>query len=250
MIHPSAIVSPSAYLGNNVKIGPFSIVHDNVILNDGVTIQAYCEIGVPTDLGDGSPLTLGEECLVRSHSIFYTSSTIGKQLNTGHHVIVREMTLIGEGCQLGTFSELQGHCNLGNYTKLQSGVFIGKASRIGSFVRISPHVILTNDPTPPSEVLLGCDVGDFASLSAGSMLLPGIRVGSHSLVAAKALVTKDVPPYMIAAGVPARIIGEASSIKLRDGSGAPAYPWTTHFTRGYPAEITKDWSNKSISGCE
>ena len=129
MIQPSAIVSPNAYLGNIVKIGPFSIGHDNAILHDGERVKGYCEIGVPTDLGDGSPLTLGEECLVRSHSIFYTSSMICKQLSTGHHVMVREMTLIGEGCQLGIFSELQGDCNLGNYTKLQSGVFIGKASR-------------------------------------------------------------------------------------------------------------------------
>ena len=86
---------------------------------------------------------------------------------------------------------------------------------------ISPHAILSNDLTPPpGEVLLGCNVGDFARLSAGMMLLQGGRVGSHSLVAAKALVTKYVPPYLITAGVPARIIGEASSIKLRDGSGS------------------------------
>lgn len=240
-IHPSAVVSAKAQLGTDVEIGPFSTIHDEVILHDRVKIEAYCEIGVPTGLGDGSPLSVGEGSLIRSHSIFYTSSTIGRELNTGHHVIVREMTIIGAGCQLGTFSELQGDCSLGDYTKLQSGVFIGKATQIGSFVRIAPHVIMTNDPTPPSEVLLGCHVDDYASLSAGCMLLPGVKVGRHSLVAAKALVTKDVPPYMVVAGVPARIMGEARAIKLRDGSENPAYPWTTHFTRGYPPEITRDW---------
>lgn len=248
MIHPSAFISPKAQLGSNIEVGPFSIVHDDVVLHDGVRIEGFCEIGVPTALGDGSPLTMGEGCLVRSHSIFYKSSTIGKELVTGHHVVVREMTSIGAGCQLGSFSELQGDCTLGDYTKLQSGVFIGKASQIGNFVRISPHVIITNDPTPPSEVLLGCQIEDYASLSAGSMLLPGVKVGEHSLVAAHALVTKDVPPYMVVAGVPARIMGEASAIKLRDGSDEPAYPWTTHFTRGYPTEVTRHWcTNKEAS---
>lgn len=243
VIHPSAFVSPKAQLGKNVTVGPFSVIHEHVILHDGVKIESYCEIGINTSLGDGSPLRIGEGSLVRSHSIFYRSSTIGKELQTGHHVIVREMTTIGDGCQLGTFSELQGDCIIGNYTKMQSGVFIGKITQVGNFVRISPHVIITNDPTPPSDVLLGAKIGDYASLAAGCMILPGINVGVYSLVAANALVTKDVPPHMVVAGVPARIMGEACSVKLRDGSDEPAYPWTRHFKRGYPPEISRNWTS-------
>ena len=33
LIHPTAIVSPKAQLGNNVKVGPFAIIHDNVIID-------------------------------------------------------------------------------------------------------------------------------------------------------------------------------------------------------------------------
>lgn len=47
MIHPTALVSDKAKLGRNVSIGPYSIVHDAVILDDDVVVEAYCEIGYP-----------------------------------------------------------------------------------------------------------------------------------------------------------------------------------------------------------
>jgi acetyltransferase-like isoleucine patch superfamily enzyme len=156
-------------------------------------------------------------------------------------VTVRERTIAGASFQIGTLSEIQGDCTVGDYVRFQSNVFVGKKTIIGNFVWILPYVVLTNDPTPPSDVLMGCTIEDYASVAAASVVLPGITVGHHSLVAAQACVTKDVPPNMVVAGVPAVIIGKANSIKLRDGSGRPAYPWTQHFTRGYPSSITKHW---------
>lgn len=243
-IHPSSYVSPEARLGNDVEVGPFSIIHANVVLGDRVKVGAYCELGVSTPLGDGSPLSIGDDAWIRSHSVFYESSTLGPQLVTGHHVVVREKTSAGINFQIGTFSEIQGDCSIGDYVRFQSNVFVGKKTKIGNFVWVLPYVVFTNDPTPPSDVLMGCTIEDYASIAAASLVLPGVKVGTHALVAAKACVTKDVPPHMVASGVPARVIGKASAIKLRDGSNAPAYPWTTHFVRGYPLSISKKWKHK------
>lgn len=243
-IHQTAFVSPLAKLGDDVEIGPFSIVNDNVIIGDNVKIGSHCELGLQTPLGDGSPLIIGNESLIRSHSVFYESSRFGSGLTTGHRVTVRENTVAGLALQIGTLSEIQGDCSIGDYVRFQSNIFIGKTTTIGSFVRIAPYVVLTNDPTPPSEVLMGCTIEDYASIAAAAVVLPGVRIGCHALVAAQACVTKDVPPNMVAAGVPAHVLGEASAIKLRDGSDRAAYPWTHHFTRGFPEEITKEWSKK------
>lgn len=108
-----------------------------------------------------------------------------------------------------------------------------------------PYVVLTNDPTPPSNQLIGRVIEDFATLSAASVILPGVIVGRHALVAAAACVTRDVPPMKVVAGIPARIIGETKSILKRDGSGEPAYPWTRHFHRGYPEDVVAKWASES-----
>ncbi len=246
LIHPSAYVSPSAKLGAELEIGPYSIVHDNVVIGDRVKVGSHCELGLPTPAGDGSALIIGDDSLIRSHSIFYESSVFGRGLMTGHRVTVREKTNAGLAFQIGTSSEIQGDCYVGDYVRFQSNIFVGKGTVIGNFVRISPYVVLTNDPTPPSNVLIGCIIEDYASIGASSIVLPGVRVGCHALVAAQACVTKDVPPRMVVAGAPAKVLGKASAIKLRDGTGRSAYPWTRHFTRGFPDEITKSWS----SDCE
>ena len=244
-VHPSSYVSPEAKLGDGVEVGPFSIIHENVIMGDRVKVGSNCELGISTQLGDGTPLIIGDDSLVRSHSVFYESSSFGAGLTTGHHVTVREKTIAGLGFQIGTLSEIQGDCTIGDYVRFQSNVFVGKKTTIGNFIWIFPYVVLTNDPTPPSHVLIGCTIEDYASVSAASVVLSGVRIGHHSLVAAQACVTKDVPPNMIVAGIPAHVVGNTNTIQLRDGSRRAAYPWTKHFTRGYPDSITADWSKNN-----
>lgn len=246
-VHASSYVSPKARLGDGVEVGPCSIVHENVVLGNRVRIGAYCELGIATPLGDGTPLVLGDDSQVRSHSVFYESSSFGPGLTTGHHVTVREKTVAGAGFQIGTLSEIQGDCSIGDYVRFQSSVFVGKKTTIGSFVWIFPYVVLTNDPTPPSNVLLGCTIEDYAAIAAAAVVLPGVTVGRHALVAAQACVTKDVPPHRVVAGVPARVVGETAAIKLRDGSGEAAYPWTRHFTRGYPGSVVAAWASDKES---
>lgn len=244
-IHPTAYVDPQAKLGSDVDIGAFCIIHGNVVIGDRTQINSYSEIGLPTSLGDGSPLILGEDSLIRSHSIFYESSSFGNKLVTGHRVTVRENTHARQSFQIGTLTEIQGDCEIGDHVRFQSGVFVGKKTKIGNFVWILPQAVLTNDPTPPSNTLLGCNIEDYASIAAMAVILPGVTVGKFSLVAAHACVSKDVPPYMVVAGVPARVIGETKLIKLRDGSEEPAYPWTRHFHRGYPDNIVDEWKSEA-----
>ncbi len=245
MIHPTAIVSSKAQLGRNVSVGPFTVIYDDVIIGDETLIDGHCEIGYPTALAQGMPLTLGSKSLIRSHSIFYQGSTLGDGLVTGHRVTVRERTQAGINFQIGTSTEIQGDTTIGDHVRFQSNIFVGKNTRIGSFVWVLPYVVLTNDPTPPSNVLLGCVIRDYASISAAVTVLPGVVIGEHALVAAQACVTKDVPPRMVVAGIPAKVIGPANDIKLRDGSGRSAYPWNRHFTRGYSELIVQEWQKEN-----
>lgn len=241
-ISPHAIVSPSARLEGDVDVGPFSVVHDNVDIGAGCRIGAFCEIGVQSALSQGkTSLRIGKDALVRSHSVIYSGSEFGAGLETGHHVTLREGTHCGAGVRIGTFSDIQGDCVIGDHVRIHSSVFVAKGSIIGACAWLLPRVLLTNDPTPPSDRHIGCFVGEYAVLAASAVILPGTRIGEHALVAAGACVGIDVPPRMVAIGVPARVVGPASDVRLRGGVQGPAYPWTRHFHRGYPADLVQSW---------
>ena len=241
MIHSTAVISPKAQLGRDVSVGPFCVIHDDVVVGDGTVIEGHCEIGHPTALAHGDPLIFGLKSLIRSHSIFYQGSTFGDGLVTGHRVTVREKTHAGEGLQIGTLSDIQGHCEIGNFVRTHSNVHIGQKSKIHDFVWLFPYVVLTNDPHPPSNVCIGCEIETFAVIATMSVILPGVKVGEGALVAAHSSVSKDVLPHTVVGGSPAKFLCEASKIKLRDGSGQSAYAWTQHFTRGYPESAVQEW---------
>ena len=242
-IHPSALVDPSARLGRDVSIGPFSIVHAGVELGDGCEIGSHCEIGHPARQPTGRDLIIGAGALIRSHSVLYEGSSFGPGLTTGHRVTIRELTDAGAGLQVGTLSDIQGRCRIGHHVRLHSNVHISQLSRIGDFVWIFPYVVLTNDPHPPSEVGLGVTLGDYVAVATMSVILPGVVVGEHALVGAHSCVAKDVEPHTVVAGSPARPMGATSKIKLRDGTNRPAYPWPAHFRRGYPEDVVAAFAN-------
>lgn len=241
IIHPSAIISPKAEIASSVSIGPFCFIHDNVIIEENTSIGAYCELGHPSRLSDGSPLRIGPNSLIRSHSMFYEGSSFGESLVTGHHVTVRELTCAGVNFQLGTKSDIQGHCEIGDYVRTHNQVHIGQKSVIGNFVWLFPDVLLTNDPNPPSEQLLGPVVEDYVVIASKATLLPGVRIGSHAVVGAHSLVSADVEPGMFVNGSPAKAMCRARDLRMKDDPRIRAYPWTERFHRGYPASQTEDW---------
>lgn len=241
-IHPTAIISEKAIVGSNVEIGAYAVVYDNVEICENTVIGAFCEIGVSNHLSGSSKLYIGANSHIRSHSIFYEGSFFAEGLVTGHRVTVREKIKAGRNLQIGTLSDLQGHCDIGDFVRFHSNVHIGQKSKIGNYVWIFPYVVLTNDPHPPSETLLGVTVEDYAVIATMSVILPGAKISKGCLVGAHSSLKGLTEEDMIYAGSPAKKICRTSKIKLQDGSG-DAYPWRKHFHRGYPDEIVNGWLN-------
>lgn len=244
-IHPSAIISPKATLGQNVSVGAFTIVHDFVEIGDNSSIDSYCELGYPTALTKIKELKFGANTKIRSHSVFYAGSTFGDSLVTGHRVIVREETRAGKSLQIGSQSDIQGTCEFGNYVRIHSNVFVGQKAKLEDFVWLFPNVVLTNDPHPPSNLLIGVTVKEYSAIAAGAILLPGITIAEKCLVAAGSVVSKDTRPGHVYGGVLAKDLGPTSIVKHRENPTKNAYPWTNHFHRGYPEEVVKKWIQES-----
>ena len=150
-------------------------------------------------------------------------------------VTIREGAKIGDHVRIGTLSDIQGHCEIGNYVNMHSNVHIGQKSIIKDYVWIFPYVVLTNDPTPPSENLVGVIIESFAIISTGSIILPGVHIGEDALIGAGAIVNKDVENEKIVVGNPAKPISDVRKIKNKV-TGESIYPWRYTFDRGMPWE--------------
>jgi UDP-3-O-[3-hydroxymyristoyl] glucosamine N-acyltransferase len=241
MINKTALIHQNATIGANVEIGPFTIIHDGVVIGDNSVIGSHCEIGIPTKLAHLKFLSIGNNSVIRSHSVIYIGSDISAKFQTGHHICIRENTIIGEGCQVGSRSDIQGDCSLGRYVKLHSDVHIGKKSKIGDFVWMFPEVLLTNDPTPPSEILIGPIIEDFVILASKVLVFPGVKIEKDAVIAAGTIVKENVPNGKVVAGNPAKILCDAKILRLHGNPKIKAYPWRNRFHRGYEDADVQNW---------
>ncbi len=180
-------------------------------IGEGARIYEPVTLGFPSreylGMTDFPGVTLGRNATIRSGTILYCEVVAGEDFQTGHNVMIREQTRIGDRVAVGTNTICEGHCRIGSDVSIQSMAFIPTNTVIGDRVFIGPHVVLTNDRYPPTGVggLSGPVIEDGAAIGANATLLPGVRIGPGALVAAGSVVTRDVPPGMLALGNPARI---------------------------------------------
>jgi acetyltransferase-like isoleucine patch superfamily enzyme len=240
-IHPTAIIAASARIGQDVTIGAHSIVYDNVVIGDGTFIGSHCTLGEPTAAIHSQgryvnpELHIGTKALIRSGSTLYAGSRLGEAFECGHKVTIREGAVIGRNVRIGTLSDIQGHCEIGDYVRFHSNVHVGHKSVVKDYVWIFPYVVLTNDPHPPSETLVGVTVEEFAVIATMSVILPGVRIGRDALVGACSMVRKDVDAESVVVGNPAKPVASVREVKSKfDGSNI--YPWRETFDRGMPWE--------------
>ncbi len=237
-------ISAAARIGRNVRIGARCIIYDNVEIGDNTVIGNDCVLGEPLhdyysqgENYSNPPTIIGEQSLIRSHTIIYAGNTIGHHFACGHRATLREYNTFGHHCSVGTLDDIQGYATFGNYCRLHSNVHIGQRSSLGNFVFVYPYVVFTNDPTPPSNICNGPTVDDYSQISTGSILLPGVQIGKHCLVGAGAIVAKDVPDYQLAVGHPAKVIKDVRDI-IDPVTGIGHYPWPYHFDRHMPWKET------------
>lgn len=181
-IHPTAIISPDAKIGENVEIGPYAVIEHDVVIGDGCYIDSHAQIGHHT--------TIGERCRI------YHGALIGIDPQD-HRFNVKTMasTEIGSDTTLREYvtvhrSPFEGGCTrVGNHTLLMAFVHIGHDCQIGNYVTIA------NCANVAGHVV----VNDGAVFSANVLVHQFCRIGELAMIGPTCKVTQDVPPFCMLA---------------------------------------------------
>ncbi len=188
-IHPTALVSKKANLGENVSVGAYSIIQDDVeignntsigsnsVIYDGarignnVKIHDYTSIShIPQDKkfhNEYSLLFIGDNSTICNFTTLHRGTE-----STGKTILGKNVTI----CQ---YSHIAHDCIIGD------SVFIGNLVQIGGHVEIDEFSVLENF----TQVHQFCKVGKFVTLQMSFK------------------ITMDIPPYVCVGGKPLRFLG-------------------------------------------
>ena len=205
MIHPSAIVHPGARIGENVRIGAYSLVGEHV------------EIGAETRIGPHVVIE-GHTRIGRNNRIFQFSS-LGAVPQDKKYADEPTRLEIGDGNAIREFCTLNcgtaqdaGVTRLGNDNWIMAYVHLAHDCQVGN------NTILANNTQLAGHV----HIGDHAILGGFTGVHQFVRVGAHSFTAIATVLVHDLPPYVMAAGDTAKPYGINTEGLRRRGFSADA----------------------------
>ncbi|MBK5964615.1 acyl-[acyl-carrier-protein]--UDP-N-acetylglucosamine O-acyltransferase [Thiocystis minor] len=189
-IHPTAIIEDGARLHESVTVGPYSIVESGAVIGEGCRLESCVRIYANTRMGAENRVCHGATLGSEPQDLSYTPDkarplVIGDRnhfkegVNISCGIKSEEGTRIGDDNYWMTFSHAGHDCVVGN-----RNIFANTATLAG-------HV----------------EVGDRVFLSGQVAVHQFCRIGSYAMVAGVTGVAQDVPPFALADGHRARILG-------------------------------------------
>jgi UDP-N-acetylglucosamine acyltransferase len=196
MIHPHTYIHPDARLAENVKVDPFTVIHQdvtvgegtwissNVTIMEGVTIGKNCRIfpgavigAAPQDLkykGEQTTVEIGDNTTIREYVTIHRGTSD------------RWKTTVGNNCLIMAYSHIAHDCCVGN------------------------NCIMSNNSQMAGHVIMA----DYAWIAGFSAIHQFVKIGQHAFIAGGSLVRKDVPPYIKAVRNPLSY-GGVNSVGLK-----------------------------------
>lgn len=202
MIHATAIISDQARLASDVKVGPYTVIGDDVEIGSGSTIDSHVVINGPTRIG--------------SDNHIYQFASIGddpqdkKYANEDTRLVIGDRNTIREFCTIsrGTVQD-RGETTIGNDNWIMAYVHIAHDCVVGD------RIIMANNTTLAGHV----HIGDWVICGGFSGIHQFCRVGAHAFLGMYSGVNRDVPAYTMVSGQPAVPRGiNSEGLKRRDFS--------------------------------
>ena len=196
MIHPTALISPTAKLGEGVDIGPYAIIEDGVKIGEGCRILAHAQILNGVVMGAGNTVDRGTVIGGDPQSLTFDRG-IRSGVRIGHENTFREHVTVHRS------THPDGETVIGDRNFLMAGCHVGHDSVLGSHNVIANAVLIAGHVTVGSRCFLG----------GGSVYHQFIRLGDLAMVQGNSAFSADIPPYSIGHGI--NLLAGLNTIGLR-----------------------------------
>lgn len=190
MIDKRAVVHPKAKIHDSVIIGPWSIIGEDVEIDENTWVGAHVIIEGPTKIGKNNKFfsfsSIGADPQDLTFSGEKTSLIIGERN------IFRENCTISRGTKKGG-----GTTKIGNNNFFMASIHIGHDCIVGDSTIFNNYAALAGHVT----------IEDHAKIGPYSGIHQFCVVGAHSFIARATYVPKDVLPFLMVAGNTANVCG-------------------------------------------
>ncbi|HEX8719831.1 MAG TPA: UDP-3-O-(3-hydroxymyristoyl)glucosamine N-acyltransferase [Pyrinomonadaceae bacterium] len=209
LVHPTAVVDPSARLGRGVAVGACSVLGRDVRVGDGVRIFPNVTVYDGVTIGEGSVIhsgvalregtavgarvTIHNNAVVGSDGFGYAKDEEGRWLKipqTGR-VVIEDDVEIGAGTTIDCASV--GETRIARGAKLDNLVQVGHSCAVGEDSLVCAQVGIAGSSRVGRRVILAGQVG-----VAGHL-----EIGDDAVLTAKSATSHNVPAGKVLSGVPA-----------------------------------------------
>ena len=190
MIHSTAIVDKTAVIGNNVSIGPYSVVEGNVIIGDNTQIGSHVTLCKFVKIGPNCKISHHAAIGGEPQSVRFAGEETWVEI--GADCIIREFVTIHRGTGFG-----------GGITKVGDKNFLMAYTHIAHDCTTGYGAVFANCATLAGHIV----VGNHATIGGLTAVHQFARIGDYAFVGGKTGVVKDIPPYVIASGERALLQG-------------------------------------------
>lgn len=188
-IHPTAIVHKGAKIAPTVEIGPYCVIHENVVLEDGVQLDSHVVVNGWT--------TLGARCRV------HPFASVGGDSQDLKFKGERTFVKIGPDTTIREYVTINGGTGEDTETVIGSGCHIMAYAHIAHNCEVGNNVIIANCGTLAGHVI----VEDKAIVGGLVAIHQFCRIGTLAIVGGCSKVIQDIPPFMMGDGHPAVVRG-------------------------------------------
>ncbi|HZI85057.1 MAG TPA: acyl-ACP--UDP-N-acetylglucosamine O-acyltransferase [Casimicrobiaceae bacterium] len=230
-VHSTAIVSAGARLAPDVTVGAFSLIGDDVEIGSATRIASHVVVAPRTRIGRRNRIfqfaSVGEIPQDRKYGGEPTGTSIGDDN------VIREFVTIHAGTAQDRGTTSIGHRNLLlAYTHVAHDCLIGDDTTFSNNAQLAGHVV----------------VGDFAVLGGFVGVHQFCRIGEHAMVAAGSIVLQDVPPFVTAAGYPAKPRGiNSEGLRRREFSAEDLAAIRRAYKALYRAKLPLEEARRAIA---